>query len=491
MPHFFVILLKINLVLILFAAAYYLVLRRLTFYTLNRIFLVFGILFSSIYPFINLTDFFHQQEQINPSVVAFVPKLNQQVNSLVPTQFINSNWQFIGMLFYIGVGIMALRLIVQFISLYQMHQKSKPGAVADFKVRILTEPVSPFSFWQTVYVNPSLHQERELETILAHEQIHVKQWHSLDIILAELSVVFYWFNPGVWLMKKAVKENLEFITDQKILNKGIDRKTYQYSLLDVGNLTPAVAIVNNFNLSDLKKRIKMMNVKRSSKLTLSRYLLITPVLLVTTLAFTVSKKDIKKHLIPIREVFVNQHFINPPISVSEKQSARPEQKKRMAVNNRQAKQSDTSAKITVMIKQLFLGDDSTSNLTEPLKIVSSKMLESRAELGGEPARKLFVFTDTLVHGKITAPQQQLRYMMEYQTENPRRDQMGEVIVRGYAKIRKPVDSISLKNAVYFVNGKKMTAEEFKASVKTGDIKNIDIQKSPKTVTGIHIITRDQ
>ncbi|RZL45503.1 MAG: M56 family metallopeptidase [Pedobacter sp.] len=307
MPHFFIILLKINLVLILFAAAYYFILRHLTFYVINRVFLAFGILFSTVYPFIDLTDFFHRQ---NTSAVAFVPEINQQVKSLVPTGFIGEYWQWLGGLFYVGVAFMAFRLIVQFVSLYKMHKKSLPGSVANFEVRILKEPVSPFSFWQTVYINPSLHQERELHTILAHEQIHVKEWHSLDIILAELSVVFYWFNPGVWLMKRAVKENLEFITDEKILKKGVDKKAYQYSLLDVGNLMPAVEIVNNFNLSDLKKRIKMMNVKRSSKLTLSRYMLVLPVLLLTTLAFTVSKKDIKKHFAPIKQALIKANIID-------------------------------------------------------------------------------------------------------------------------------------------------------------------------------------
>ncbi len=304
MEHFYIILFKINIVLILFAAAYYLILRRLTFYTLNRFFLVFGIVFATAYPFINLTDFFHRQKQINEGVAQFVPKINQRITEMVPSNFITANWQIISLLFYIGVLVMAVRLAMQFISLYLMHRKSEPGTVGNYPVRILGESVSPFSFWQTVYINPSLHQETELQTILEHEKIHVKQWHSLDIILAELSVVFYWFNPGVWMMKKAVKENLEFITDQKILNNGIDRKAYQYSLLDVGNLTPSVAIVNNFNLSDLKKRIMMMNSKRSSPISLGRYLLITPLLLLTTLAFTVSKKEMKHHLLPLTQVLI-------------------------------------------------------------------------------------------------------------------------------------------------------------------------------------------
>lgn len=372
MPDFFIILLKINLVLLLFAVAYYLILRRLTFYVINRGFLVFGILFASLYPFIDLTAFFNQQNQ---QFVAFVPELNQKVKTIVPLDFISNYWLWITILFYAGVIFMAFRLVGQFVSLYRMHQKSSPGAIANFKVRILDEPVSPFSFWQTVYINPTLHKERELQTILTHEQIHVQQWHSLDIILAELSTVFYWFNPGVWLMKRAVKENLEFITDQKILNKGVDKKTYQYSLLDVGNLIPAVEIVNNFNLSDLKKRIQMMNAKRSSKLTLSRYMLVLPVLLLTTLAFTVSKKDIKKHLNPIALALekavsknISPSVIDIPLNTIESVSAKK--------NNLKTGKKIQATKLILNFKDTV--NDEMNDVTKALLI---QMATQRAQKG--------------------------------------------------------------------------------------------------------------
>eukprot|EP01136_Pigoraptor_vietnamica_P003063 Opistho-1_new@31827 len=353
MPQFFIVLLKINLVLVLFAAAYYLILRQLTFYVINRAFLVFGILFATVYPFIDLTKFFEQQNKI----VAFIPQVNQ-VKALVKPSIIADYWQWISLLFYTGVCLMAIRLIIQFVSLYQMHRKSVPGKVNQVKVRILQDAVGPFSFWRTVYVNPALHQPNELQTILAHEQIHVKQWHSLDIILAELSVVFYWFNPGVWLMKKAVKENLEFITDEKILKQGVDRKMYQYSLLDVGALQPVAAIVNNFNLSDLKKRIKMMNVKRSSKLTLSRYMLVLPVLLMITLAFTVSKKQVVKQLSPIKKVFVSLSKADD----KEKQVltvANGKLNKKTLVTYKIKR--DTASKIDLFLKRIIFKTDSVVN----------------------------------------------------------------------------------------------------------------------------------
>lgn len=353
MPHFFLILFKINLVLILFSATYYLVLRRLTFYSLNRTFLLFGIIFSSAYPFINLTEFLAGHQ----SVPAFVPGLNQQVSQLVKQDAIPLLWHVLTICFYVGLLLMALRLMVQFISLYRMHQNSSPDKLNQYQVRILADEVSPFSFWQTIYINPGLHKQEDLPNILAHEKVHVEQWHTVDIILAEICVVFYWFNPGVWLMKKAVRENLEFITDARILKKGIDKKAYQYSLLDVGNLQASVAIVNNFSLSDLKKRIMMMNAKRSSKLNLTRYMLALPVLLCISLAFTIDKKVVEKSLSPLTKAVVNVMPHHQPEAVVEAGIKSKINKKR-EVMSRVVHKTDTADRFTFVLKQNSNGVDS-------------------------------------------------------------------------------------------------------------------------------------
>ncbi|MCG2614059.1 M56 family metallopeptidase [Terrimonas sp. NA20] len=287
MQALLIILLKINIALLLFAAAYYFVLRRLTFYSLNRSFLMFGIIFSSIYPFIDLTELFYQQKKIPVAVTKWIPAINPQVTEDV-------YWKWMIGAFCIGAVVMAIRLTRQFISLYLLHKRSVKDVINNTEVRIVKEQLSPFSFWKNIYINPTLHKTDELEHIIAHENIHVGQLHTADIILAEISVVFYWFNPGVWLMKKAIKENLEFITDEKVLKTGTDKKSYQYSLLDVGQLKPASTITNSFNLSDLKKRIRMMNARRSSKLTLGRYVFILPLLIFISLAFTIAKKEISQ-----------------------------------------------------------------------------------------------------------------------------------------------------------------------------------------------------
>ncbi|RZK59698.1 MAG: hypothetical protein EOO91_04280 [Pedobacter sp.] len=476
MPHFFIILLKINLVLILFAAAYYLILRRLTFYVINRIFLAFGILFGTIYPFIDLTDFFHKQ---SPQVAAFVP----EVKKLMPSSFIGEYWQWIAALFYAGVVVMAFRLIVQFVSLYRMHKKSAPGSVANFEVRILNEPVSPFSFWQTVYINPSLHRERELQTILEHEQIHVKEWHSLDIILAELSVVFYWFNPGVWLMKKAVKENLEFITDEKILKKGVDKKAYQYSLLDVGNLMPAVEIVNNFNLSDLKKRIKMMNAKRSSKLTLSRYMLVLPVLLLTTLAFTVSKKDIKKHFAPIKQALITARIIQKdetPAAVVKEKTV----KRKNAVKTIDIVKLDTSSiKYNFIINTINIKTDSASDdlpdLTPQKVLVIASKSGMPANVKNRVSGMFMVKADTLGDGK--EPKVENIAIRLHGTGVPTTVADGHytetVIVRGFKTGTKLQDTARRRtNSTIYLNGQKVSQEDLN-KINPSEIKNVTIQRS--------------
>lgn len=394
MPHFFLILLKINLVLILFSATYYLVLRRLTFYSLNRAFLVFGIIFSSAYPFINLTGFLADHK----AVPAFVPGLNQQVSQLVKQDAVPLVWQVLTLLFYVGVVLMALRLLVQFISLYRMHQNSSPDSLNQYPVRILSEEVSPFSFWQTIYINPGLHKQEDLPNILAHEKVHVEQWHTLDIILAEICVVFYWFNPGVWLMKKAVRENIEFITDARILRKGIDKKAYQYSLLDVGTLQPSVAIVNNFSLSDLKKRIKMMNAKRSSKVNLTRYMLALPVLLCVTLAFTIDKKAVQKSLIPLSKMVVNVIPYKEAGSVVQGKTIVKIKNKRKAASPL-VKKADTATKMTFVLKMMDKeGDSVPHQVVEVMKkMVGSVKFDFKTDgdLSKRTFIKHFTFTDSV------------------------------------------------------------------------------------------------
>ncbi|NVM65535.1 hypothetical protein FHW88_003839 [Mucilaginibacter sp. SG538B] len=297
MPATFVFLLKVNIALLLFCAGYYLVLRPLTFYTLNRIYLLAAILFASIYPQINFSAFVQRHEELAK------PMEQIALNWQSPAQLVNQPvqtfdyWYWLGIIFWTGAGLLFIRLALQLLSLLRLYKNSKPQYIGGHLVRVMDKDAAPFSFWRSIYVNPAKHEPADLKSILLHEQVHVNQWHTADILLAELSSIFYWFNPGIWLIKRAVRENIEFITDRKILKNGIDSKAYQYSLVNVSFNNNQPGIVNHFNISTIKKRIIMMNAKRSSKLNLTRYAFVVPAVMALLLVFSISKADFAK---PVR-----------------------------------------------------------------------------------------------------------------------------------------------------------------------------------------------
>jgi bla regulator protein BlaR1 len=293
MPALFVFLLKVNIALLLFCAGYYLVLRHLTFYTLNRIYLVAAILFATVYPKINLDSFAQRHQQLARPVQVVMLNL-APAETLVKPLAQPAYWHWAELLFFVGAAFLAIRLLMQLFSLYKLHRGSIPMKVRGHDVRIVHGNDAPFSFWKSIYINPAKHGEADLKAILKHEQVHVDEWHTLDILLAEISTIFYWFNPGIWLMKRAVRENIEFITDRKILKNGIDSKQYQYSLINVSFAAAPHNLVNHFNLSTIKKRIVMMNAKRSSRAKLTRYAFLIPAVLICLLTFSFSKAELVK-----------------------------------------------------------------------------------------------------------------------------------------------------------------------------------------------------
>jgi len=294
MPALFVFLLKVNVALLLFCAGYYLVLRHLTFYTLNRIYLVAAILFATVYPKINLSDFLQHHQQIAKPVQVVIFNWQAPAKALVRPIAKPDYWLWAEVALWAGVALLAIRLLIQFYSLYRLYRSSTAAKIYNHDVRIINGNSGPFSFWKSIFINPANHAPAELHSILLHEQVHVSELHTLDVLLAELSTVFYWFNPGVWLMKKAVRENIEFITDRKILNNGADSKQYQYSLVNVSFSAGPQGIVNHFNISTIKKRIIMMNAKRSSKYNLTRYAFLVPAVVALLLIFSISKAALVK-----------------------------------------------------------------------------------------------------------------------------------------------------------------------------------------------------
>lgn len=371
-PEFIIYLLKVNLALLLFYGGYQLFLKHYTFYSLNRIYLLIGLIYSSLYPLINLENLFQNNSLIQEQLINMSPEWQNSI-----TYMINQNpdaesiyWQIGLYIFWIGVLIMSIRLIIQLVSLLILHRNSEPIHSGEYQFRIIRKKVNPFSFWRTIYLNPEYHQTKELESILKHEQVHVKQLHSLDVLIAELSIIFFWFNPGVWLMKKTIQANLEFITDQQVLHSGIDSKEYQYALLKINLLPQNVLPVNNFHLLTIKKRIAMMNKKPSNRIKKGIYLLVLPAIILTSLLLTSSKAAFNKntintvinHLPEIPKIIAsNTDLMNMAVSPEKKYPVSPKTKN-------QADTNKTKGKVVLVIRETDTVGDRT-NQKKPIYIV--------------------------------------------------------------------------------------------------------------------------
>ena len=180
-------------------------------------------------------------------------------------------------IYWSGVCLLLGRIGIQLLAIIRLNHRCPRTQINGMTIRTLPEGEAPFSFFSQIFVCPTSHTPEELDEILTHEQTHARQAHSLDVLVAEVACALGWFNPFVWLWKREVRQNLEYLADQSVLAEGHDRRTYQYHLLGLAYHKAAATIYNNFNVLPLKKRIRMMNKQRSKSIGQLKYLLFVPV----------------------------------------------------------------------------------------------------------------------------------------------------------------------------------------------------------------------
>lgn len=285
MPAIFYYLLKLSISLSVVFLFYQLVLRKLTFYNWNRWYLLGYTLLSFFIPFINISPVLEKNEWSTNTLVNWVPVIRgTSQNNGSGNQFSLDKWEILLLVLVTGMLFMLVRLAVQFVSFRRMKQKAVQLSNGDLKLYQVDADIIPFSFGNSIFINQHLHTEQELQEIIRHEFVHVKQKHSLDILWSELLLLLNWYNPFCWLLKKAIRQNLEFVADNQVLQHGVNKKDYQYLLLKViGNSQYSIA--NQFNFSSLKKRIAMMNKMKSAQRQLLRMLFLLPATAILLLAF--------------------------------------------------------------------------------------------------------------------------------------------------------------------------------------------------------------
>ena len=270
-------LIKINVALVLLYGFYRLTVSRDTFFGLRRLTLWLIYAVALMVPALNLEYWVRDTPTMESMANVYADTFYPVV--VVKAQASSITWMdmLLG-IYWVGVAVLSLRLVWQLFSIIRLAVISRKQEVEGITVHLLKGEGSPFSFFRWVFMYPSTLEGRQLHEVMVHECTHVSGLHSLDTLFSELFSIACWFNPFAWLMKQEVRMNLEYLADESVLSDGNARKSYQYHLLGLAYRQPkdSTKIANNFNLLPLKKRIKMMNKRRTSEIGKAKYLLFAP-----------------------------------------------------------------------------------------------------------------------------------------------------------------------------------------------------------------------
>ena len=269
-------LLKLNLALIVLFGFYKLMFSGDTFFALRRATLIGMCLVAMLVPGLNCSYW------INKSV-GMVSMANEYAAIVLPAVTVTPGgggsigWETTAMTIYTMVAcLFLLRFFWQLVSIVRLRNKCRTTDINGTKVYLLESDEGPFSFFNWIFINPTKHNRQETDEIMTHELAHCRQLHSIDVLFTELFAIVFWANPFVWLLKREVRLNLEYLADNNVLAGGTDSKKYQYHLLGLAYRKNVATISNNFNVLPLKKRIKMMNKKRTKRIAKVKYVLYIP-----------------------------------------------------------------------------------------------------------------------------------------------------------------------------------------------------------------------
>lgn len=300
----------INVALILAGclAFYKILLNKETFYRINRYVLVLCLFISFGLPLLPVPQKWSFRKAETTEVVQKQTNyVSTPVNTLQPKTILESApaekntpvvsktsnkisfsqvMTWIVYLYWFGVAAFAINFLIQIVVL--LYRAYTRPVIKDGRFRIIEMrgDHAPCSFGNNIFINPEKYDWDTYEQIILHEKIHIQQRHTLDIVLAEMVLIFQWFNPFAWQYRREIENNLEFLTDDQLVRREeVEKTTYQMSLLKVSAPHFPLSLTTNYNQSLLKKRIAMMNSKKSNVHTAWKYFFLLPVLVLFACLF--------------------------------------------------------------------------------------------------------------------------------------------------------------------------------------------------------------
>ncbi|WP_236975566.1 M56 family metallopeptidase, partial [Membranihabitans maritimus] len=281
MSEFIPYMVKFSIIFAVLLTFFAFALRKETLHYLKRLVLLTIPVLSFFLPLIN---FKVEEQTIMHRVMVSVPEMPLRSGGIA----MESRWDWQSpVLVVIGlVGIVLL--VVTLNDMVKIFRIIRSSRKKQLRIGVLCDserPVSPFSFFDFIVLHSPAYSDETLCQVIEHEQVHVYQKHSVDMLTAQLICIVFWWNPLVWIYRHLVIENLEFIVDRAVLKAGMNKKKYQLSILSASVYASPTAFANHFNYSLIKKRIQMMNKKLSRPANMWKTVLILPLAFLLWICF--------------------------------------------------------------------------------------------------------------------------------------------------------------------------------------------------------------
>lgn len=260
---------------------YWTMLRKGRLFTLNRFYLLAVFVLSFVIPLIDyeLPSSASEYDYIEAPVstlsdarLTYYENLNEWMTSSgartgTPTKASgdqSSSWILIGLIsiYLTGMVLALMRIGWVYFALLQLKRKGTVERKGDLTLVKLNQEMAPFSFMGYVFVSGDQANETSFSHILDHERTHIREKHSIDLMIVQFLAALQWFNPAAWWLIKSLKTTHEYIADQQMISKGYSVVEYQTLLLQQLISNNSYGLVHNFNLSFIKKRIAMMKIQK-------------------------------------------------------------------------------------------------------------------------------------------------------------------------------------------------------------------------------------
>lgn len=288
---FFIYSVKVAVCLALFYLFHKLLMSRDTFHTFNRFAILSMMLLSLVLPLVHLS--FDSEAGINQGTVALEGLVAQTVvadggngvgEELSLTQVLLAAY-VLGVVLFVGKALLSVG------SLLRLIRRARCVEVRNgIRIYTMQGDISPFSWFRYIIMSEKDWQENRREIVL-HEMAHIRRCHSMDVAVCNMMIVFQWYNPAAWLLKRELQTVHEYEADEAVLSAGVDATHYQMLLIRKAVGERLFSMANNLNHNSLKKRITMMKIKRTNPVQKAKIAFVLPLAAMTVAAFASQKVE--------------------------------------------------------------------------------------------------------------------------------------------------------------------------------------------------------